>query len=355
MKQQKVSEEEPQKVKNKTESLMAFEDISLMNRAGSLATYELLGDANLMNRELEHYQLVTAQQIQEECNNIFTDSNSSTPAKAEGVAVLTATGNATIISTGGTLTLNETRSFTGSGTDILNDASTTPLIADSVVASITPSVATIVDATVGTATFTLTITFNETMKDTTNPTITFPVESVTGTLTPTTGAWDVTDKIFTQTYTVADAGVLTANIDVRVTGGITLAGNTMTQRTVANVFSIDTLNPTVTVLAFNDSTLTEANVGTATFFVTVTFSEAMDTGTAPTISFPVETPTSLTLNAGASGWLSSTQYRAKYNVADNDLVLAAIDVTVSGAKDVAGNPQAPFTQVDAFSIELTIP
>ncbi len=78
MKQQKVSEEELQKVKNKTESLMAFEDISLMNRAGSLATYELLGDASLMNRELEHYQSVTAQQIQEECNNIFTETNSST-------------------------------------------------------------------------------------------------------------------------------------------------------------------------------------------------------------------------------------------------------------------------------------
>ncbi len=78
MKKQKVSEEELEKVKNKTESLMAFEDISLMNRAGSLATYELLGDANLMNRELEHYQSVTAQQIQEECNNIFKEKNSST-------------------------------------------------------------------------------------------------------------------------------------------------------------------------------------------------------------------------------------------------------------------------------------
>ena len=78
MKQQKINEEELQKVKNKTESLMAFEDVSLMNRAGSLATYELLGDANLMNRELEHYQAVTAGEIQEECKKIFTDNNSST-------------------------------------------------------------------------------------------------------------------------------------------------------------------------------------------------------------------------------------------------------------------------------------
>lgn len=73
-----VSEDELQKVKNKTESLMAFEDIPLMSRVGSLATYELLGDANLMNKELEHYQTVSAKDIQEESKNIFTENNCST-------------------------------------------------------------------------------------------------------------------------------------------------------------------------------------------------------------------------------------------------------------------------------------
>ena len=57
---------------------MAFEDIPLMSRAGSLATYELLGDANLMNKELEHYQAVTAEDIKQESQNIFTEDNCST-------------------------------------------------------------------------------------------------------------------------------------------------------------------------------------------------------------------------------------------------------------------------------------
>ncbi|MEO7121080.1 MAG: insulinase family protein, partial [Ginsengibacter sp.] len=69
---------ELQKVKNKTESMMAFEDISLINRANSLATYELLGDADLMNRELEMYQAVTQEDIQNECRSIFVDDNCST-------------------------------------------------------------------------------------------------------------------------------------------------------------------------------------------------------------------------------------------------------------------------------------
>jgi predicted Zn-dependent peptidase len=78
MKKELVSEAELEKVKNKTESLMAFEDVPLMSRASSLANYELLGDADLMNKELEHYHAVTAQDIKQECNNIFTADNCST-------------------------------------------------------------------------------------------------------------------------------------------------------------------------------------------------------------------------------------------------------------------------------------
>ena len=71
IKNELVIRNELQKVKNKTESLMAFEDMSVMNRANSLANYELLGDATLMNKELEKYHAVTAEEIQQESRNIF--------------------------------------------------------------------------------------------------------------------------------------------------------------------------------------------------------------------------------------------------------------------------------------------
>ena len=78
IKSEKIAENELQKIKNKTESLLAFEDISLMNRANSLANYELLGDADLMNKELSIYQSVTSDEIFEECHRIFVDNNCST-------------------------------------------------------------------------------------------------------------------------------------------------------------------------------------------------------------------------------------------------------------------------------------
>jgi zinc protease len=73
-----VTETELQKVKNKTESMIAFEDMTVMSRANSLAYYELLGNANLMNEELSKYQAITAEEIQQYSQQIFDVNNSNT-------------------------------------------------------------------------------------------------------------------------------------------------------------------------------------------------------------------------------------------------------------------------------------
>jgi predicted Zn-dependent peptidase len=78
MKTELVDEKELQKVINKTESTILFEDMSVMSRANSLAYYELLGDAELMNDELPRYQSITAQELLEESKKIFDEGNSNT-------------------------------------------------------------------------------------------------------------------------------------------------------------------------------------------------------------------------------------------------------------------------------------
>jgi len=73
-----ITDAELQKVINRTESVITFEDMGVMSRANSLAMYELLGDAELMNTEFSKYQEVTTQDIQQYAQKIFDDSNSST-------------------------------------------------------------------------------------------------------------------------------------------------------------------------------------------------------------------------------------------------------------------------------------
>lgn len=78
LKKSGIEEKELIKVKNRTEAVIMFEDMNLMNRAGSLAFYEILGDASLMNTELQRYQEVTADSILQESRIIFDENNSST-------------------------------------------------------------------------------------------------------------------------------------------------------------------------------------------------------------------------------------------------------------------------------------
>ncbi|MEO7210479.1 MAG: pitrilysin family protein [Chitinophagaceae bacterium] len=73
-----LEEPELQKVKNKTESVTIFEDMSIMSRATNLSFYELMGNANLMNEELAKYQAVTIDEIFETAQKTFTQENSNT-------------------------------------------------------------------------------------------------------------------------------------------------------------------------------------------------------------------------------------------------------------------------------------
>lgn len=78
IKTEDVSETELEKVKNKTESMITFEDMSVMSRANSLAYYELLGNAELMNEEMDKYAAITADDILEYSKEIFAPENSNT-------------------------------------------------------------------------------------------------------------------------------------------------------------------------------------------------------------------------------------------------------------------------------------
>ena len=72
-----ISDNELQKLKNKIESQQAFGDAGALNKAMNLAYYELLGDANLINTEINNYNKVSAQDIQRVAKEIFTKENSS--------------------------------------------------------------------------------------------------------------------------------------------------------------------------------------------------------------------------------------------------------------------------------------
>lgn len=74
----KAEEREIEKTKNKLQSYYAFSEINLLNRAGNIAFSELLGDANMVNDEIERYLKLDAAQLQSEAQKIFKEENCST-------------------------------------------------------------------------------------------------------------------------------------------------------------------------------------------------------------------------------------------------------------------------------------
>ncbi len=72
-----VTEDELAKVKHKIESSLCFSEVSVLNRAMSLAFFEAMGDASMINKQKEAYQQVTIKQIQDIANTLFIEENCS--------------------------------------------------------------------------------------------------------------------------------------------------------------------------------------------------------------------------------------------------------------------------------------
>lgn len=73
-----VSDEELTKVKNKSESIMVFAEMNLLDKAMNLAYYELLGDAAKLSTEIDKYLVITAPQLRSVAAQTFVKEKSST-------------------------------------------------------------------------------------------------------------------------------------------------------------------------------------------------------------------------------------------------------------------------------------
>lgn len=72
-----VSERELEKVKNKVESSNVFGEMSVLNKAMSLSFYELLGDASMINEEVDKYLSISQKDVQRVAKFMFRKENCS--------------------------------------------------------------------------------------------------------------------------------------------------------------------------------------------------------------------------------------------------------------------------------------
>ena len=137
---------------------------------------------------------------------------------------------------------------------------------------------------VGTGMFDVIATFDKPMDTGYAPNITFIPDITAGDAAATlpddpSDAWSDGDTVYTATYNVADGDVEIADVDVIVGGAKDKAGvlQDPNPTTAADLFSVDTINPTLDSIAWTDADDSRGiNAGDTLLF---TFSEAMDPDT----------------------------------------------------------------------------
>lgn len=72
-----VSEDELKKVKQMVEAAVVFSEINIADKALNLSYYATLGDAGLINRQVELYNAVKADEIKEAARKVFREENSN--------------------------------------------------------------------------------------------------------------------------------------------------------------------------------------------------------------------------------------------------------------------------------------
>jgi predicted Zn-dependent peptidase len=75
---QLVTPYELEKVKNKVEADLLFNEIGYLEKAMQLASYEILGDAGLINEQADHYHKITVEDIRDTAMEILRVRNRNT-------------------------------------------------------------------------------------------------------------------------------------------------------------------------------------------------------------------------------------------------------------------------------------
>ncbi len=73
-----IEENELQKVKNKVEAQLVFSEMNCLNKAMNLSYFELLGDAALLNKEMDFYNSVSREDIKNVAKTLFDENKCST-------------------------------------------------------------------------------------------------------------------------------------------------------------------------------------------------------------------------------------------------------------------------------------
>lgn len=162
------------------------------------------------------------------------------------------------------------------------------------------------------------------------------------------------------TGTVSSANETISNIDVSALADGTLSLSVYLNDAAGNIGNPVTATvdkdatPPAVSTTLSQPAITLGTAGTD-LIVTLLFDEPMDAGFAPSVAFSPDIISSGTLSLSSEGWLDTMTYTLTYDTSAVSEKQSSVDVTVSGAKDMAGNSMADDTDSSVLSVDTVPP
>lgn len=225
------------------------------------------------------------------------------------------------------------------------------------VTEVSPSNPVVADADVNDGSFSVDIAFDEPMSQAQLLLVQLsgaPNINASLSYNPVASAW-LNDATFRAVFNASDQNVEIGPIQLAVTFGADLAGNTQTPYNLVEWANIDTRNPEILSIFANTYTVNSSNIGEGGFSILIIFDEAMNTGEEPALVFFTDenVDDALETNENLSGWINTFTYQAWFDVFEAELVAENVGVGITNVTDLAGNNLVTAQFSDFFDIDLT--
>lgn len=203
--------------------------------------------------------------------------------------------------------------------------------------------------------FQVDIVFDQEMDPTVPPSVQFMIEDPTGTAAQLDSATWSNEATWSMYFNMPASDTTFRNIHLRIDSAITLDGRMQKVFLAARPFTIDTHKPSVISAGSMTGLINDAVAAQGTFEVLIAFDEPC-APIAPAITFlAAGDPSTTLLPDAASTWISSTVYKAVFQVNDAGVEIGDIAVEVSAVTDESGNDQLSFQSDPLFAIDTREP
>lgn len=203
------------------------------------------------------------------------------------------------------------------------------------------------------------IEFIEAMDTTITPIITFthsgtPYSTIIQLMSQT--IWTDTHIVNAKFYIYANSNERIP-LDLHVTSTFDSKGNPVEDSISTGLIWSDMTAPEVTSLSSNKAIISDSVLGTSSYYIDLSFNEAMDTIAKPLVSLSAlqSITGSVQYNVPASHFLDSFNYRAYFQIIDQNIEINPVQLEIDFAKDHSGNNQIAYTHSNFTSIDTKNP